>query len=463
MDIYDAELEIKALRTVCSRRSDPHCARLMARLDQAHFRHPHNRHVFRRVRSRMRHRTRPPSWSAVRTDPSISEAARKHVKTFSDVQPLPSSSAPGDYEDLFDNLDRFRQARLLWDAHEDGMKRLGEDNPDIPGMLDDLSGVLARARFGSDLSEPMRISGDDRDNSDAGFMELLSDEKPEVIPTGFKQFDDRNRGILRGSLAVVAAHRGAGKSSFAVQLAVNSVRTMGGYSVCIVPLEMNRRQMNARIYANLAGISKTRLTSWVLDPEEKSRMRKARDRFLAELKASGGSLVVDDPPMNASVEDILNTRAPYDDDMIIIDQLTLTRDASDVSNRAAQMNEAARFAKLWADANDKVVVLLTQLDEAGNVKYSRGPMEHADLSFSWPKDDQADDADGRDDEPQAVMEIDMEKARHQDGFRFVLLAGMRTGRVVDADFDARPDTGKRRGSDAGADMDMDEYLDDTSE
>lgn len=465
MEIYDEELEVKALRTVCSRRGNVHCAKLFAQLDQSFFRHNHNRRIFRRIASRHRNRSKVPSWSALRTDPSLSEDARKHIRMFSDVAPLAADADRADYEDLFDNLNRFRQARLLWDTHEDGMRRLGEDNPDMDRAMDDLSDALARARFGKRLSEPMRIAGDGRDNSEGDFDGFMSDKPPEVVPTGFKQFDDRNRGILRGSLVIVAAPRGAGKSTFGVQLALNVATTVGSFDVCIVPLEMNRRRMNARIYANLAGLNKTKLNAWALSPEEKAKMRKARERFLAKLRTSGGSLVIDDPPMNVSVEDVLNMRAPYDDDMIVLDQLTLTRDAANTENKAATMNEAARFAKVWAEANDKVVVLLTQWDAVGgNTKYSHGPMEHADLSFTWRKDDDA--ADGG----KAVMDIDMEKARDQDGFRFVLEADVQTGRVEDADdVPERKERGKagtngrrRRPKPAGDDMDMDEYLGDST-
>ena len=212
MELYDEELEIRVLRTLCSRRSSPDCAKLLSRLDRDFFRHPYSRRVFRRIKASLQRRGHAPSWAALRTDPTLSDAARKHIKIYNDIGPLPRKAGRDQYEELYESLNRFYQKRLLWDVNEDGLKELEKETPDVDALMDTMANTLAKARTGANFSQPLRLSGDDEDNSKDDFNQLLSTDSPPVIPTGYKAFDERNGGLLRGSLVILASPTGSGKA-----------------------------------------------------------------------------------------------------------------------------------------------------------------------------------------------------------------------------------------------------------
>ena len=465
MKLHDAELEIQALRTLCARSSKPDCAKLMARLDQDFFHLPHSKRIHRRIKAAMKSRGSPPSWSALAKDPALPEATRKHMKMYRGVGALPAKATAADYEGMYESLRTYWQGRSLWEDYESGLKELEKDSPDIPRLLDDATETLASLRLGGVHQKALRLSGGKDDTSKDEFDDLMSDKAPQVIPTGFKEFDDRNGGLLRGSLVVLAAPTGAGKTSQALQLALNVVRHNDCYQVCIIPLEMDRRQMLARIYSNLSGVPKSRILAKLMSPQERKKLRLARKRLAEELAKRESSLDVDDQG-NVSMEDALNIRAAHGDDMTIVDQLTLMSDAAAGNDRQwAAMGEACRLAKLDAVKNNKVNVVLTQLDDVGNVKYSRAVLEHADLAFVWGKDE--DTQNGK-----AAMEVHTRKARHQEAVSFTLDVDVGSGLITDSDAAPSADSGpkrarvgKRRGKaeeKVSVDGDLDEYLGDES-
>ena len=425
MELLDQELEMRALRTLCSRRGSPECAKLLGRLDSDFFKHPHSRRLFRRIRASLKNRGQVPSWASMRVDPALPEASRKHLKIYSDIKPLGPRASGAEYDELFDALNRHRQGRLCWDAFEWGLKELEGEAPDINAVLSEASDALTKARSGAGARPALRLSGGGDDTSGDDFSELLAEGASPAIPTGFKAFDERNGGLLRGSMVVLASPTGGGKSTFGVQLALNMALGLDCCRVCLVPLEMDRRQVLARIYANVAGVAKSRILARTMEPVDRKALRDAR-KSLAERLAKRDSSIDIDEQGSVSMEDVLNLRSVHGDDAIIVDQLTLLDDASAGSDRQwAAMGEACRVAKLHAVRNDNVVVVLTQLDDVGNVKYSRAVLEHADLAFVW----------GRDENPQggsADMEVSTRKVRHQEAVRFRLEVDVATGRMVDS-------------------------------
>ena len=435
MKLYDSELEIKVLRTLCSRRNNVDCAKMLAQINMDFFRDNNSKYVFRRIRSRMQSRGTPPSWSSLRVDPSLSDKTRKHIKMHSDVQPLSSKSKTDDYDELFQSLNQLYQARTMWEVCESTLKDLEVDDPNIPELMTDLSESVSKARAGASFISPMRIGSGEEDSSQEEFDKIMSNERPEVIPTGLEVFDRRNGGLLRGSLVVIAAPSGAGKTTFLTQLLINIATKGSCYQTCINSLEMTRRQMLERIYANYANMPRRKLSSFVLSPQEKKKLRQYRKKLMDELDSSGGSIDVVEHRSDVSVEDILNMCSAYD--IAAVDQLTLTSDASSHERQWAMMGEACRVGKRWAVNNNKVVVILTQLDEFGNVKYSRGVLEHADLAFKWMKDDHVD-------EGEALMEVRMPKARLQDAIEFSLTVNVFTGRIEGSDHKPRPEREERQ-------------------
>lgn len=84
-------------------------------------------------------------------------------------------------------------------------------------------------------------------------------------PTGFKLFDKQG-GLLRGRIYVIAAESGVGKTSLALDMAVNAARE--GHPVAFYSCEMTGVELGFRAIAAKTGISARRIEQEPLTPDE---------------------------------------------------------------------------------------------------------------------------------------------------------------------------------------------------
>ena len=80
-------------------------------------------------------------------------------------------------------------------------------------------------------------------------LEVRTAERKAVtgVPTGFTKLDEITAGLQRENLIIVAARPGGGKTSWAVNVAVNAA--MGGIPVLIFSLEMSKYELMERMLA----------------------------------------------------------------------------------------------------------------------------------------------------------------------------------------------------------------------
>ena len=80
------------------------------------------------------------------------------------------------------------------------------------------------------------------------------------LPTGFGVLDDKMNGLNRSDLVLLAARPGMGKTSMALNLALNVARS-SGQAVAVFSLEMSREQLVTRILSNQATVENQRLVT----------------------------------------------------------------------------------------------------------------------------------------------------------------------------------------------------------
>ena len=271
-------------------------------------------------------------------------------------------------------------------------------------------------------------------NANKFLKNILNKTKQEFIPTGFYTFDERNMGLIPGSLVTVAATSGGGKSLMAVQLGINIARA--GKRVRLVPLEMTKEECYARVVSNISGISMRKIMNGKLTDREKAKVKKKWKAFEKECKRLGGRFTIWDPEEDLSMEDVLNIAKPYNDDVIMIDYIGLLSGV-DGDDAWQALGRVARYAKIWAKNNKKVVILAAQLSDDGQIRYSRAIKEHSNLMWTWTYGDENRES--------GVIDIVQQKARNQDPFDFQLGVDMAGMRMYDLDGDVethRPKKGQ---------------------
>lgn len=128
---------------------------------------------------------------------------------------------------------------------------------DAPDNLSEVIGEAEQTLFGvteKKLSSDFRSVSDLLTDSFAELQELAQRKgKLAGVPTGFKDLDDLLNGLRGGDLIILAARPGVGKTSFALNLAVNAAKM--DTKVAFMSLEMGANQLIQRILCTEAQLS----------------------------------------------------------------------------------------------------------------------------------------------------------------------------------------------------------------
>ena len=95
--------------------------------------------------------------------------------------------------------------------------------------------------------------------------------KMRGIPTGYKEFDAITNGLQKSDLILLAARPGVGKTSFAMNIAVNAA-VNDEKKVAIFDLEMSREQLMQRALSSLAKVNLGHILKGDMDSEEWKRI-----------------------------------------------------------------------------------------------------------------------------------------------------------------------------------------------
>ena len=139
------------------------------------------------------------------------------------------------------------------------------------------------------------------------------------IPTGFMDLDKLLGGFQRTDLIILAARTSVGKTSFALNLAVNAA-VKHNATVAIFSLEMAAEQLASRLLSMESGVDSPRIRSAHLN-EQESRKLDAAMNHLAK-----APIWVDDTPSIPIMELRSKARrlaAEHSLDMIVVDYLQL--------------------------------------------------------------------------------------------------------------------------------------------
>lgn len=115
-------------------------------------------------------------------------------------------------------------------------------------------------------------------------MQELAENKGKIrgIPTGYKEYDEITGGLQKGTLIILAARPGVGKTSLAMNIAVNAAMN-DNRRVAIFSLEMGREELMQRALASVAKVNLKNILEGNLSQDEWKRVWTA-EKKLAESK-----------------------------------------------------------------------------------------------------------------------------------------------------------------------------------
>lgn len=195
--------------------------------------------------------------------------------------------------------------------------------------------------------------------------------KMRGIPTGYKDFDAITNGLQNSDLILLAARPGVGKTSFAMNIAVEAA-VNEDKKVAIFALEMSKEQLMQRALSSLAKVNLSHVLRGNMDSEEWKRI------WTAEKKLAQSGIYVDDSSMITPFEIISKCRKlkmTEGLDLIVIDYLQLmTMGKSNRESRTQEVSDLTRTLKIAAKELNVPIILLSQLSRAVEVREDHRPV-----------------------------------------------------------------------------------------
>jgi len=190
------------------------------------------------------------------------------------------------------------------------------------------------------------------------------------IPTGFYDLDTLLGGLFPGSLYVIGAVSGCGKSALANQLAYQLSKS--GLPGAIFSLEMPRKQVLNRFLALEAGVSVKRLKSRQISDFEWPKIAEAVNVI------SGINLHIDDTPGISATEIVAQCRRLKSQfkqlGCVVIDYLQLMVGEGNEGTRNLELAAISRRFKMMAVELDVPVIVLSQFNRNLETRSSKRPV-----------------------------------------------------------------------------------------
>lgn len=268
------------------------------------------------------------------------------------------------------------------------------------------------------------------------FMIEAYDEAAEVaaaggqahgVATGYPSLDRLLLGLREGQLVILGARPAVGKTSFALNLALNAAAD--GYTVGFFSLEMSGKEIAQRLICAHAMVSISDFRTGRIEPAQWANITEATQE-LAKL-----DILIDDTPGTTVTEIRAKARRMLhnkEKSLIILDYLQLVSPPAGrrAENRSVEVSEMSRALKILAKELGVPVIALSQLSRAVESRTGKRP-QLSDLRESGSIEQDADIVlflDRSSDEQEASRDD-----RPDLGVTRVIVAKNRSGPVGDVD------------------------------
>jgi replicative DNA helicase len=212
------------------------------------------------------------------------------------------------------------------------------------------------------------------------------------LPTGFRTMDEATSGLQPGQLIVIVAPPKTGKSTLALQIAINC--HLAGKVPMFMSFEMSNAEQVSRYFAMRARISHRRLMTGTLNPDEEARYyTKAENTELMEDKfwfvdsANGQTVSAVASKIQSKNPDIIFIDGTY----LMIDEL-----GADAGTPQAITNITRSLKRLAQKVNKPIVISTQALTwkmkkgqvSADSIGYSSSFHQDADVIFGLQREDE---------------------------------------------------------------------------
>lgn len=233
------------------------------------------------------------------------------------------------------------------------------------------------------------------------------------MQTGFSGLDRVLVGMGKGDLVIIGARPGMGKSSFTMNIAVNTA-LRSKKAVCVFSLEMTTEQLATRLLSSEALVDSTKLRSGNLDKDDWEKLVRSASHL------AGCNIYINDTPGMTVSGMKSQLRRVKDLGLVVIDYLGLMQSEVRIDNKAQEIEKITNNLKRMAKEFGVPVITCAQLNRSSEKRTDNKPTL-SDLRDSGAIEQDADvvlfifrpgEYDKENPEKQTQAEIIIAKNRH---------------------------------------------------
>lgn len=214
---------------------------------------------------------------------SIVEAAQSHKSVMkiaiddSAVFVIASNFSENTFYQDVDRLVNFARRREAWTDLQKMSQKVIDLTEDVDVTLDELQKDVDYLKGMGAVDNSVLDAKSVLSDLNGVVQSNLTGESPMTVRTGYR-FTDNKGGLRYGELTVIAAWSGIGKTSLALCMAVNMA--FGGTPVAFYSLEMNARELWARILSGPSNLTSNKILTSQLNKDELERFDKAVSSYM---------------------------------------------------------------------------------------------------------------------------------------------------------------------------------------
>ena len=200
-------------------------------------------------------------------------------------------------------------------------------------------------------------------------LQELSENPDQIsgVRTGFSALDSVLVQLGKGDLVLIGARPGMGKTSFAMNIAVEVAKNTHKKVACF-SLEMSAEQLALRMLASEALVDSRSLRSGRILPEDWQRLADATN-MLAEC-----DILIDDTTGISPTDMKAKLRRVENLGMVVVDYLQLMQSGRNIDNRVQEVSDISRNLKIMAKDLGVPVLCCAQLSRGPESRTSKKPM-----------------------------------------------------------------------------------------
>lgn len=262
--------------------------------------------------------------------------------------------------------------RSIADAGGDIMNMALDGSGGAPNILEAAEKKIYALRQGRNATGLEPISKVMIDVYNQLSLAAKSDSKYPGLPSGLEDLDRQIMGLNNSDLILIASRPGMGKTSIALNIAMN-VAKVSGKTVAVFSLEMSKEQLAMRLLSSESFIDNKKLQTGRLSTEEWRKIGMAASMI------SSYDLMINDNPSLSVADMNAQCRRQQKLGLVVIDYLQLMQSATgntkhSSENRTQVVSDISRMMKIMAKELNVPVVCLSQLSRANEGRHDKRPM-----------------------------------------------------------------------------------------